>query len=69
MVFENKEEETDLKSRDKRKEDYSHSQQLIWNNFTVSLWDMRKEVLYPISIAIAELNCTIFLPFQSWTNW
>ena len=26
------------------------------NNFTVSLWGMRKEVLYPISIAI-EVFC------------
>ena len=37
--------------KDKGKEDHSHSQQIKLNNFTVSLWDIRKEVLYPISIA------------------
>ena len=52
MVFENREEEKDLKSRNKGKEDHSHSQQIKLNNFTISLLDMRKEVLYPISIAI-----------------
>ena len=37
VVFENKEEETDLKSSDKGKEDHNHSQQIKLNNFTVSL--------------------------------
>ena len=47
-----KERETDLKSRDEGKEDHGLSQQIKLNNFTVSLWDKRKEVLYPISIAM-----------------
>ena len=55
MVFENNEEETDLKSRDKGKEDHSHSQQIKLKNFTVSLWDTRKEVLHPISIAVEDM--------------
>ena len=55
--FENKEEEKDLKSRDKVKEDHSNSQQIKSNNFTASLWDTRKEILYPISITIeADLS-------------
>ena len=44
-VYENKEKETDLKSRDKGKEDRSHSQQIKLNNFNVSFLDERKEVL------------------------
>ena len=38
--------------REKGKEDHGHSQQIKLNNFTFSLWDKRKEVLYPISIAM-----------------
>ena len=41
VVYENKERETDLKSRDEVTEDHSHSQQIKLNNFTVSLWDKR----------------------------
>ena len=51
--------ETDLKSRDEGKEDHSHSQQIKLNNFTVSLWDMRREVLYPISIAMKAFRLWI----------
>ena len=43
-VYEIKEKETDLKSRDKGKEDHTHSHQIKWNNFTFSHWDKRKEV-------------------------
>ena len=62
--FENKVEETNLKSRDKWKEDHSHSQQNKFNNFTVSLWDTRKEVLHPISIATEAMcitSCMFYL--------
>ena len=38
VVFKNREEEKDLTSRNKRKGDHSHSQQIKKNNFTVSLW-------------------------------
>ena len=47
--------ETDLKSRDREKEDHSHSQQIKLNNITVSLWDKRKVVLYPYLIAMETL--------------
>ena len=52
VVYENKERETDLKSTDEGKEDHGRSQQIKLNNFAVSLWDKRREVLYPISILI-----------------
>ena len=45
-----RERETDLKTRDEGKEDHGHSQQIKLNNFNISLWDKRKEILYPISI-------------------
>ena len=44
LEVENKEEETDLKPRDKGKEDHSHFQPIKLNNFTVSHWDTRKEL-------------------------
>ena len=40
-----KEREADLKIRDEGKEDHSHSQQIKLNNFNVSLWDKRKEIV------------------------
>ena len=51
MVYRNvkRERHTDLKIRDKGKEDHGHSQQIKLNNFNVSLWDKREEILYPIS--------------------
>ena len=52
MILVNKEEETDLKSKDEGKEDHNHSQQMKLNTFTVSFWDMRKDVIYPISIEV-----------------
>ena len=42
VVYENKERETDLNSRDERKEDHGHFQQIKLNNFTVSLWDYQR---------------------------
>ena len=56
VVFENREEEEDLKSRNKGKEDHSYSQQIKLNTLTVSFLDMRKEILYPISIAIEAFD-------------
>ena len=54
LVYEDikKKKKTDLKTSDEGKEDYGHSQQIKLNNFTVSLWDKRKEILYPILDAI-----------------
>ena len=49
--MESKERDTDLKTWDEGKEDHGHSQQIKLNNFDISLWDKRKEILYPISIA------------------
>ena len=46
-----RERDTDLKTWDEGKEDHGHSQQIKLNNFNISLWDKRKEILYPISIA------------------
>ena len=51
LVYENVKTETDLKIQDEGKEDHGHSQQIKLNNFAVSLWDKRKEILYPISTA------------------
>ena len=56
MVYGNKETETDLKSKYEGKEDPGHSQQIKVNSFTVSLLDKRREVLYPISIAMEAVN-------------
>ena len=38
VVYENNERGTDLKLRDEGKEDHGHSQQIKFNNFTVSPW-------------------------------
>ena len=57
VVFENKKEETDLKSGDTGKENSSNSQQFKLNNFTVILLDKRKEE-YPISIAMETVIYT-----------
>ena len=46
-----RETETDLNLQDEGKEDHGHSQQIKLNNFNISLWDKRKEILYPISTA------------------
>ena len=51
LVYENVKTERDLKIRDEGKEDHDHSQQIKLNNFAVSLWNKRKEILYPISTA------------------
>ena len=51
LVYENVKTETDLKIPDEGKKDHGHSQQIKLNNFAVSLWDKRKEILYPISTA------------------
>ena len=51
LVYENVKTKTDLKRRDKGKEDHRHSQQIKLSNFNVSLCDKRKEILYPISTA------------------
>ena len=68
VVFEHKEEETDLKARDKEKEDHSHFQQIKLNKFTVSLWHTRKEVLYPITIAIKANDSVHLLAFMPYTS-
>ena len=57
LVYENVKTETDLKIRDEGKEDHCHSQQIKLNNFAVSLWDKRKEILYQISIATEAVFC------------
>ena len=46
-----RERETDLKTWYAGKEDHGHSQQIKLNNSNIILWDKRKEILYPISIA------------------
>ena len=51
LVYENVKTERDLKIGDEGKEDHDHSQQIKLNNFVVSLWNKRKEILYPISTA------------------
>ena len=33
------------------KEKKTHSQQVKLNNFNINLWDKRKDIFYPISIA------------------
>ena len=48
VVYENKERQTDLKSIHEGKEEHGNSQLINMNNFTVSLWNKRKEVLNPI---------------------
>ena len=50
-LWKSKERETQiLKTWDEGKEDHGHSQQIKLNTFNISLWDKRKEILYPISI-------------------
>ena len=48
--------ETDLKIKDEGKEDQGNSQKIKLNNFTVTLWDKRKEILNPISTATEALT-------------
>ena len=55
VVYENKENKFEFK-RWKKKEDHGHSQQIKLYNFTVSLWDKRKEVLYLISFAMEAVD-------------
>ena len=45
-----------MKTWGEGKEDHGHSQQIKLNNFNISLWDKRKEILYPISIATKALR-------------
>ena len=54
--------ETDLKIWNEGKEDQGHSQQIKLNNFNISLWDKRKEILYPISTTTvaSDLICLCF---------
>ena len=61
LVYEKVKKETDLKIWDEGKEDHDHSQQIKLNNFTVSLWDKRKEILYPISTATG--GCIMDQPY------
>ena len=63
LVYENVKTERDLKIRDEGKEDHDHSQQIKLNNFAVSLWNKRKEMLYPISTA-TEAYLIIPLSFR-----
>ena len=46
------------------KEDHSHFQRIKLNNFTASLWDTRKEVLYPISIAVEAVMLSLAQKIQ-----
>ena len=48
VVFESKREKQ-IEVKRLGKEDHSQSKQIKSNSFTVSLWNKRKEVLYPIS--------------------
>ena len=67
-VYENKEREKHRESRNEGKEGHCHSQQIKQNNFTVSLWDKRKEVLYPISSAkrLGKVHLTLRMNMTSW---
>ena len=62
MDYEKYEKETHLKKRDsKGKEDHRHCQQIKLNNFTVSLWDKKTEVLYPISTDMKFVSLGLLL--------
>ena len=54
LVYGNVKGETDLKVWDEGKKDHGHSQQIKLNKFIISLWDKRKEILYPISSIATE---------------
>ena len=48
VVFENVKRKTDWKKCDEGKVDHGHFQQIKLNNFNVSLWDERIEILYHV---------------------
>ena len=68
MVFENKEEETDVKSSNKGKDDQSHSHQIKLNNFTVSLWRHKqgRSVQHVVTCWILCKLCVV-LSFDAFT--